>query len=347
MEKVLRRTALAKAQAVRKAMLRKGKEKSLNRVIRDNDKTNIYRAEAKDVRNAQKARREDWELGPLAPRRDVGDLQDTYGTIDARRMQGIELPREQQRKRLWNIVEGDRVVILEGRDKGKIGRVRSTSKEKDEVMVEGLNMVEVPVPKWLRETSNEPMPPVQIMEMGIPVNNVRLVHALTDPETGTTRDVIVKKIETGSVFHDKQYGGRHWTRYIAGLGVRIPWPVKEPVNEKDTEADTLRIDVESQTWAPTLLRPPMPLSVIDELRNRYSVFRDRHDEDFVAQRQAEDEAAIAKKKADKLLMETPVKQLNRVKRMENRAKGQPTLTEEMMEKIGEVMARNKSIATSS
>lgn len=40
-----------------------------------------------------------------------------------------------------NVVVGDRVVLLEGRDKGKIGKVRSTDKMRAECTVEGMNVV--------------------------------------------------------------------------------------------------------------------------------------------------------------------------------------------------------------
>lgn len=56
-----------------------------------------------------------------------------------------------------------------------------------------------------------------------------------------------------------------------------------------TDADTLRYEVDAQTWTPTLLRAPLPTPVIDELRGKYSVFRTRHDEAFVKALQAKDE----------------------------------------------------------
>ena len=40
-----------------------------------------------------------------------------------------------------NIVAGDRVVLLEGRDKGKIGEIVSTAPRRGECVVKGLNMV--------------------------------------------------------------------------------------------------------------------------------------------------------------------------------------------------------------
>ena len=41
----------------------------------------------------------------------------------------------------------------------------------------------------------------------------------------------------------------------------------------DEDPDTLRIDVETQTYEPSLLQYPMPASVINELRNQHSKYR--------------------------------------------------------------------------
>ncbi len=102
---------------------------------------------ATDIKAARLARREDWELGPLAPKRDVGLKKDTYGTVNTMRLRGRELTLEERLKlnpeggRYPTIVAGDRVVILQGRDKGKIGKVAALDAARQEVTVEGLNMV--------------------------------------------------------------------------------------------------------------------------------------------------------------------------------------------------------------
>jgi large subunit ribosomal protein L24 len=200
-----------------------------------------------------------------------------------------------------------------------------------------LEQADVKVPEFLLHSEVDKRP-VRSLELPLPLTSVRLVHALTDPETGVTRDVIVKKVVNSRIWFDKHTGVRRWSRIIPGLNVKIPWPKTEPREYKDYEIDTLRADVEKRTWVPTLLTPPMPETVIDELRNKYSVFRHRHDEEYVAKKMAEDEEK-AKKKSMVEMMRTPLKEANRRERRERKKKGKGTLTREMLVRIGEVMAK--------
>ena len=140
MQKVIRRTALAERQAARRAKVRKSKFDSEKRILDLQDSILRRRSVLQTLKDARIARREDWQLGPLAPRRDVGEQRDTYGASDTRLLRGPELPKSEQMK-FWPIVAGDRVVIMDGRDKGKIGTVRSTDKVRSELTVEGLNKV--------------------------------------------------------------------------------------------------------------------------------------------------------------------------------------------------------------
>lgn len=106
-----------------------------------NEQKTINISVRNDTRAARLTRREDWLLGPLAPKRDVGTTKDTYGALDARRLRGVEKPKNQGKD--WGIVEGDRVVIvLDGhRERGKIGKVREVRKDAEECFVTGLNRV--------------------------------------------------------------------------------------------------------------------------------------------------------------------------------------------------------------
>ena len=73
----------------------------------------------------------------------------------------------------------------------------------------------------------------------------------------------------------------------------IPWPDGNKTDElvgvdpnkkrapETQPSDTPAKLVEKPTFFPTLLMEPLPSSIIDELRNKYSKFRDRHDPSYV------------------------------------------------------------------
>jgi large subunit ribosomal protein L24 len=141
------------------------------------------------------------------------------------------------------------------------------------------------------------------------------------------------------MIHDRPTRRVSFARIVPGLNARIPWPENAPVEHEEYEADTKRIDLEDRTYVPTLLRPPMPEVVLDELRNRYSKFRTRHTPEYIAKKEAEEAEKQARKQSAKTML-LPVQEYNRKLREQRRALGQPVLTEEMLAKIGEVMARN-------
>jgi large subunit ribosomal protein L24 len=184
---------------------------------------------------------------------------------------------------------------------------------------------------------------VRSVEQPVPLSSVRLIYPLTDSETGITRDVIVKKLINSRIWHDRHNGTTRWSRIIPGLNIKVPWPKKAPKEHQDCAADTLRVDVEVKNFVPTLLTPPMPGSVIDELRNKYSVFRTRHDPEYIAAKMKEDEEKEAAKKLSDQ-MRTPLKEVNRRERKLRKAKGKGRLTSEMLEKIGQVIAKKRQIA---
>ena len=180
--------------------------------------------------------------------------------------------------------------------------------------------------------------PIRTMEAPLPLSALRLVHPLPHPETGELRDVVIKELKRARTRK------KEIVRCIAGVSPRIviPFPEKVPEEHEDHDIDTLRIEVEEKTFVPTLLRPPMPETVIDELRNKYSKFRDRHDEDFVARKMKEDEEAAAAKNGARTLMSTPLKETLRRERMAKKALGKPELSEDMLARIGELMAAKRA-----
>ncbi|KAF2200478.1 hypothetical protein GQ43DRAFT_463955 [Delitschia confertaspora ATCC 74209] len=298
-------------------------------------------ATLQDIKNARKARIEDWNLGPLAPNRAIGRDAAKYGALDRIQSNPLEVPSFMRRK-VWPIVEGDRVVITKGLDAGKIGTVKILFKEREAVAIEDLRMAYVDgamfegIPGQKNEARRE-------IEIPVPYNQIQLVVKWKDPRTEQTKDVVVEKVEMRPRGHerDPDTNERIYDRFIPGTGIEIPFPDKERPELKDTDSDTLRITVEENSFIPTLLIPPMPETVIDELRNPYSKFRHRHEEEYVEKMSAVD--AKENNKEDLLVkMRTPLQEHHA--RLQEAKKAQPpkVLTEEVLARIGMAMAANRA-----
>ncbi|KAL9605005.1 MAG: hypothetical protein Q9219_000193 [cf. Caloplaca sp. 3 TL-2023] len=342
MQKLLKRTAQVEKQAARRKQVARSKNASDTRkLLRLQEK--VYNKARKEVYvSARRAQREDWNLGPLAPRRDIGARAETYGTIPLRMLENVEKMEGDWKK--WGIREGDRVCVVGPgeREKGKIGVVREVKEKAESCKVQGINMVNVPTPDYMKVAGRNELA-VQTTEAPLHLSAVRLVIPLPDPSTGTRRDVIVNEITLTPT------GKRYISHYMTpdkGRPYYIPWPPKQKPEAKDNEDDTLRIDVEQVTWTPTLLRAPMPSGVIDELRNKYSKFRTRHEDSYIEMKEAIDERATRKKEelawggGTPKAMLTPVQELNRMRKMERRGPEENKLTPEVLAGIGELMVRN-------
>ena len=171
---------------------------------------------------------------------------------------------------------------------------------------------------------------------------MRLVHPLADPATGATRDVVIRELRPGGRrAFDAARRAVVFDRVVPGLNVRIPWPDRPPPARREFPADTPRLRAEERTFVPTLLRPPLPAAVLDELRGRYSRFRTRHEPDYVARKAAEFGARAAR--AAMPDMRTPLDEFHIAETARRRARGRPVLTDGMLERIGEVIARNKRL----
>ena len=127
MQKLLRRTELAKRQAARKARAHRAQQEGDISRTYGLEIAQVRKAQVGHINQAKKNFREDWKFGPLAPRRDVGDFKDAYGTVDSQTIQHPTVPYS-KRARWPHIYKGDRVVILEGPDRAGSARSR-TSKE--------------------------------------------------------------------------------------------------------------------------------------------------------------------------------------------------------------------------
>ncbi|KAF2771225.1 hypothetical protein EJ03DRAFT_36887 [Teratosphaeria nubilosa] len=304
----------------------------------------LVAAAGRNLRAARHNRREDWEAGALAPRRDVGKEAASYGAME---IWDFHVPdvEHKNRPKWYSIQQGDRVVVVKGRDRGKIALVERVDGEKCGVSLKGVNMVDLKIPEYLRKERDDfDQKPIQSAARTTPIENVRLVYPFPDPQTGVPRDVVIERVEHVNYFYDKVE--RKWNkgdRIIPGTNTIIPWPECADTQYEDYPDDTLRITVEEQTFRPWLLHPPMPLSVINELRNPYSKFRTRHDFDYIEQKELED-ARMEKRKGLIKGMRTPLQELAEVRRKQKEVERSKELTEEQLKRIGEVIIKEKEKA---
>lgn len=289
----------------------------------------------------------------MAPKRDLGF--NGYGEIQTGRRdwsQGgqFKINTELAAKRCaWAggvkqfcLAPGDRVVIMDGQDKGKIDRIQSIEPQNGFVLLEKLN----------RAIDAPPFPNMPIMSNPYPLaaDAVRLVYPLKNPDTGVTRDVIVNQLKpvapnmsSRHMTLERWEHGNKWDRVALGVNVVIPWPEVEAPEYKTFKPDTARDLVEARTFYYNLTTAPIPSGVIDELRGPFSRFRTRHEAWYIEKKEAE---AAAKRGAHRMheSMRTPLEEFHEKRKAERLAQGEPELSETMLEKIGQVMARNKQEA---
>ena len=97
-----------------------------------------------------------------------------------------------------NLVKGDKVIVIAGRDKGKTGTIQKVIPEQNRVVVEGVN---------LRKKTNKPSqknPDGGIVEIYAPINasNVMLV----DPKTKKPTRIGHKIVKGKKVRYAKKSG---------------------------------------------------------------------------------------------------------------------------------------------
>lgn len=346
MEKVLRRAKYAERQARKKFSKRKAFLESTEDWQRMQNTRRMVRQYNQNIVEARKNRREDWELGPLAPRRDAGDKSKTYGTYSVYDFSLPELGKREQMK-FVPISEGDRVVVVKGRDRGQIGEVQEIQRDRNGVRVQGLNMVDVAVPKYMREDGSEGDEiEIESISRYIPIEHVRLVYPLPDPATGAPRDVVVDRVECFRQPGKKRKGkddddlDHEFERYIPGTNTAIPWPEISKSDPETYEADTPAMVLEDRSFRPYLLAAPMPVSVIDELRNKYSRFRTRHDAEYIEKKEAEAEKEVMRKGLGKS-MRTPLQELAEL-RTRQKKNAERDLSDEQLAAIGEVIEREEA-----
>ena len=77
----------------------------------------------------------------------------------------------------FHIKKGDVVFVNAGNDKGKTGKVLEVLRDKDRVIVEGVNMVS----KHTKPNSQNPQGGIVKQEAGIHISNVQLMDSSAKP----------------------------------------------------------------------------------------------------------------------------------------------------------------------
>ncbi|CCG81600.1 Predicted protein [Taphrina deformans PYCC 5710] len=187
--------------------------------------------------------------------------------------------------KLWNIAVGDDVKVISGPYKGKVGKVQECLKDKNKIVVSGVNIIKKVLPLFLSQRSGMEK---QRLEYAGPIHysNVQLVGDIpssTNP-TGPKRTVEIKRVNRGKTFYNKDKKLLTWRRWIPGENVFLPWPRNEQ-SKVDGPLDTKQAEVSTNTYIESLHSSPVPFGIEHELRNKYSRYRrhEREDESFAVE----------------------------------------------------------------
>lgn len=186
-----------------------------------------------------------------------------------------------------------------------------------------------------------------VTDMPLSISDVRLVHPITDPKTGVTKDTIIKELkgvgadmQSETMTLDRWEYGQRWDRVVPSLNIIIPWPEVKPPKFETHARDTGREAVEDRSFYYNLVSAPMPSTVLDELRNKFSRFRTRHEGWYVAKK--EHEESLKKKKSETVnSMMSPADELYALKKAKKAAAKEPELSNEMLEKLGQIISQTK------
>jgi len=91
----------------------------------------------------------------------------------------------------FHIRKGDTAIVIAGNDKGKKGKVLEIVREKNRVIIEGVNMIT----KHVKPSANNPEGGIEKTEAGIHISNVKLV----DPSSGEPTKVGRKLNDEGKL----------------------------------------------------------------------------------------------------------------------------------------------------
>ncbi|KAF1983095.1 hypothetical protein K402DRAFT_466332 [Aulographum hederae CBS 113979] len=340
MQKILRHSGLARRQAARKAKKLEEKENHLDTRRWLKEEVAVRRAATQNMKVQRLAQREDWYLGPLAPKRLNEHTIEKYATVDLPMLQTPELPKHYKLQPFQPLHAGERVVILEGNDKGRIGTIMNIDEKTDRIRIKGMNKFNIWQEEWLRKANNT-TDIIAAIEHSLPSKHVRLVYPLIN-KNGHKKDTIIERCEIRQEYVDDELED---VRYITGTNIAIPGPedASKPKENhaEDFDGDTLRILTEAETWVPPLLTPPMPESAIDEIKNKYSKYRIRHDEEYT-ERKLEEDRAERRRQLSGMSMWSPRQEAAEIAKRKKEPV-QP-LDLKMLEKMGAVMVARQRMS---
>ncbi|MCQ2134740.1 MAG: 50S ribosomal protein L24 [Bacteroidales bacterium] len=98
----------------------------------------------------------------------------------------------------FHIKKGDTVYVNAGNDKGKTGKVLEVVREKDRIVIEGINMVK----KHTKPNAQHPQGGIVEQEAAIHISNVQLI----DPSTNKPTKVGYKTVDGKKVRIAKKSG---------------------------------------------------------------------------------------------------------------------------------------------
>jgi large subunit ribosomal protein L24 len=186
--------------------------------------------------------------------------------------------------------------------------------------------------------------PYRSYAMPLPMADVRLVCEFKG------RDVILENMLLRASW-DRRENKPIVKRYMPGLEELLPGHRPEESEDYSNEPagpdDTLRITTEEVTFLPTLIQMPTPDTVIDELRNKYSKFRIRHEDAYIKKMKKKVEEEQNKQNRVKL-MQTPRDRLNNLVKAAAKSEFQRRIHDPNTDaKIGEVLWKHLTTAKQS
>jgi large subunit ribosomal protein L24 len=196
--------------------------------------------------------------------------------------------REEERLKHAPFVEGDRVQVVSGKERGKVGTVHSVYKDGNCCFVEGLGgttKMVLPRTMWLEGQSK----PVTNVPNPIPYDNLRLVSTIKK-EDGSTEDVAVHSIIFKGNYYDPDRNEKLPIRRAKhNPSMVIPYPVPPtPLKESNPEIATPASAVEERTFFPASLHDmPIKIGALDQIRNPHSKWRKHKDSRRITAKEAD------------------------------------------------------------